>query len=129
MALSRLATGGGGNVLTMVSGVPTWQTPASNVTVVSVTPPLTVTTPNTTPAIAITQATSATDGYLKAGDWNTFNGKLDNKLIATGDLIYQSAIGPSNIPIGANGQVLTVSAGLPTWSLPSVTGTSDSSYN
>ncbi len=45
------------------------------VTNVSVTAPLAVSNGTSTPALSIGQATTSTDGYLSAADWNTFNGK------------------------------------------------------
>lgn len=37
---------------------------------------------------------------------------------ATGDLIYRGALGLTRLAAGSNGQVLTLSGGLPTWSTP-----------
>jgi hypothetical protein len=55
--------------------------------------------------------------------WNPLTqGSATNVLSATGDIIYQSGAGPSALPIGANGKVLTVSpAGVPVWETNNVT--------
>jgi hypothetical protein len=51
------------------------------------------------------------------GFWNTLSaGAETNVLTTTGDLVYQSGAGPGRLPIGSNGQVLTVSSGgVPNW--------------
>lgn len=43
----------------------------------------------------------------------------DTLLTTNGDLIYRAAGAPSRLGIGSAGQVLTVSAGLPSWATPS----------
>jgi hypothetical protein len=48
---------------------------AGSVTSVTGTAPI-ASSGGTTPAISISQATTATDGYLSSTDWNTFNGKV-----------------------------------------------------
>lgn len=45
------------------------------VTDVTGTAPIAVANGTTTPAVSISQATTSTDGYLSATDWNTFNNK------------------------------------------------------
>lgn len=49
--------------------------------------------------------------------WNTLSeGASANVLTTTGDLLYQSGAGGARLPIGTNGQVLTVSSGgVPNW--------------
>jgi hypothetical protein len=49
--------------------------------------------------------------------WNSLlEGAETNVLTTQGDLIYESGSGPSRLPIGANGQILTVnSGGVPHW--------------
>ena len=62
-----LSTDGDGNL--------SWINPSTgSVVSVSATAPL-ASTGGTTPTISISQATSGTDGYLSALDWNTFNNK------------------------------------------------------
>ena len=49
--------------------------------------------------------------------WNTLaSGAEESALTTEGDILYQSGSGPSRLPIGTEGQVLSVSAGgLPEW--------------
>jgi len=56
------------------------------VTNVTASAPLAVASGATTPALTITKATSTTDGYLSALDWNTFNNKVG---VATGGTTLQ----------------------------------------
>ena len=42
--------------------------------------PLTVTSGTTSPVISIAQATTSTDGYLSAADWNSFSSKVGTNL-------------------------------------------------
>ena len=48
---------------------------SGTVTSVSGTSPISVANGSSTPAVSISQATTSTDGYLSATDWNTFNNK------------------------------------------------------
>ena len=68
-------------------------------TSVTATTPLS-STGGATPNISITQATSLTDGYLSATDWNTFNSKQDAlTLTTTGTSGAATLIGSTlNIP-------------------------------
>jgi hypothetical protein len=48
--------------------------------------------------------------------WNLLTaGNEESVLTTTGDLVYYSGGGPTRLPIGDEGQVLTVDTGLPTW--------------
>ncbi|MCM2352920.1 MAG: hypothetical protein NDI63_04830 [Pseudobdellovibrio sp.] len=69
-------SGTSGQVLsTDGSGSLSWISPSTgSVTSVSATAPLS-STGGATPTLSISQATSATNGYLSASDWNTFNNK------------------------------------------------------
>jgi len=63
------------------------------VTSVGTSAPLTGGTITSTGTIGITQATTATDGYLSSTDWNTFNNKQDtitNPVTGTGTANYVS---------------------------------------
>jgi hypothetical protein len=55
--------------------------------------------------------------------WNPLTqGAETNVLSITGDLVYQSGAGPARLPIGQDGQVLTVSpGGVPQWEKNNVT--------
>lgn len=57
--------------------------------------------------ISINQATTTTDGYVTAVDWNTFNNKLTNPMTTPGDMIYGGTGGAATVlPIGAVNTVL-----------------------
>jgi hypothetical protein len=48
--------------------------------------------------------------------WNLLTaGNEESVLTTTGDLVYYSGSGPTRLPVGDEGQVLTVSEGLPVW--------------
>ncbi len=48
--------------------------------------------------------------------WNLLTaGNEESALTTNGDLVYYSGAGPTRLPIGDEGQVLTVENGLPTW--------------
>lgn len=66
--------------------------------------------------LTISQSTTSTDGYLSSTDWNTFNNKSDyaDPLTTDGDLLYRNTT-TTRLPIGTAGQLLSVSAGLPSW--------------
>ena len=81
--------------------------------------------------IAITQATTSTNGYLSSTDWNTFNGKMTNPMTTTGDLITATLGGsPIRLGVGSAGQVLGVTLSTPGWQTITATGPiSWSGYN
>lgn len=48
--------------------------------------------------------------------WNLLTaGNEESALTTTGDLVYYSGAGPARLPIGEEGQVLSVAGGLPSW--------------
>ncbi len=55
--------------------------------------------------------------------WNSLSAGAETNVLTTqGDIIYQSGSGPSRLPIGTDGQVLTVtSGGVPVWEDNNVT--------
>lgn len=64
-------------------------------------------------------------------------GSANNVLTTLGDILYQSASGLERLPVGANGQVLSIYAGVPNWEdnsyannvfYVSPTGTDDASF-
>ena len=73
--------------------------------------------------ITIQQATTLLDGFLSAVDWNTFNNKEDALPWDTfGDLVYFQPGGPVKLPIGTNGQILSVGVSSnPLWVDPPAT--------
>ena len=74
------SAGTSGQVLTSSgAGAPSWATPTTGtVTSVTGTLPISVATGTTTPVISISQAATASNGYLSSTDWNTFNNKTSN---------------------------------------------------
>jgi len=68
------------------------------------------------------QAHSSTNGADRPDNdgigayWNLLTaGNEESVLTTIGDLVYYSGAGPARLPIGEEGQVLTVSSGLPAW--------------
>lgn len=64
--------------------------------------------------IEVTQASSGVDGFLDGADWTTFNNKLDDVMTTNGDIIYENS-GPQRLAAGSEGQVLTMTSGVPAW--------------
>jgi hypothetical protein len=134
LTLAKLNIGAPGQVLTVVGGLPSWQTPSGgggggSGTVTNVTGTagrITVGTGTTTPVIDISigyigQNTITTVGIISTGVWEgaiiqpAFGG-TGLSTIFTGDLVYGSNINEySPLPIGSAGQVLTVFNGFPAW--------------
>lgn len=75
---AMLAKGNDGQILSLASGLPTWiDNTVGTVTAVTASAPL-ASSGGTTPNITITQAGTASNGYLSSTDWNTFNGKANS---------------------------------------------------
>jgi hypothetical protein len=56
------------------------------------------------------------DNDITGTYWNLLTaGNEESVLTTNGDLVYYSGSGPTRLPIGDEGQVLTVESGLPTW--------------
>lgn len=132
--LSKLPIGSSNQVLTVIAGIPSWQTPTTGtVTSVSGTANRITSTGGATPVIDISaayvgQTSITTLGTITTGTWNgttigpTFGG-TGQTTYATGDTLYASAANTlSKLPAGSNGQVLTLAAGIPSWATPT-TGT------
>jgi len=61
-------------------------------------------------------ATNRPDVDVLGNFWNLLTaGNEESALTTTGDLVYYSGSGPTRLPIGDEGQVLTVESGLPSW--------------
>lgn len=136
---TRLGIGGSGQVLTVSAGLPSWATPTAGGTVTTVSVVTnqgvsgSVANATTTPAItlslgALTGVTSinglvitANTGVVTTGTWNAtaigaIYGGTGQTSVTTGDLLYGSASNVwSKLPIGTTGQLLTVVAGIPSW--------------
>ena len=108
-ALTKLAIGANGYVLTSSGSAPQWTSTAS-FGVSTVNFGTTGLTPNTATGGAITVA-----GTLVSG-----NGGTGFSTYATGDVIYASATNTlSKLTAGTNGYVLTLASGVPTWAAAS----------
>ena len=73
-----LAASTDGYILSLASGVPTWiPNTVGTVTAVTASAPL-ASSGGSTPNITITQAGTASNGFLSSTDWNIFNGKANS---------------------------------------------------
>jgi hypothetical protein len=103
-ALSFAAGSGAYNSTTGVITIPTNTSQLTNganfITLSSLTASSPLSYNNTTGAFSISQATTATDGYLSSTDWNTFNGKQSTiSLTTTGSSGSSTLIGSTlNVP-------------------------------
>lgn len=111
-ALSKLAAGTNGYLLTMNSGLPSWQpAPATGVTTISF---------DTT---GLTPATATNGAVTVGGTLVAANGGTGQSSYTTGDLLYASgSTAISKLAVGTNGYILTVSGGLPSWQPAPATG-------
>lgn len=111
-ALSKLAAGTNGYLLTMNAGLPSWQpAPASGVTTISF---------DTT---GLTPATATSGAVTVGGTLVAANGGTGQSSYTTGDLLYASGSAAiSKLGVGTNGYILTVSGGLPSWQPAPATG-------
>jgi hypothetical protein len=66
----------------------------------------------TTPDISISQAGTASDGYLSSADWNTFDGKFDTPTGTSSDYLDGTGA-PTPFPTLTNGTVTSVAATVP----------------
>ncbi|MDL5051554.1 hypothetical protein QQ054_36730 [Oscillatoria amoena NRMC-F 0135] len=151
IAVTKLATGTNGQVLTVSGGVPTWASPGpTGVTSVATGTGLTGGPITTTGTIAIANlgvtsslladnsVTSAkiVDGTIapadiadgavtlaKHADNSVNSAKIVDGSIADADVNATAAIAVSKLASGTAGQVLTTVSGVPTWTTPSVGGT------
>ncbi len=156
IAVTKVAAGANGNVLTTVLGVPTWQAPAAgadaqDLTIAGTTLSL-VNDPtpvvlgglsilNTVTSAEITNATIAavdlapgsvsggvggviTDGTITTADitdGTVVTADIADGTVTNADISGAAAIAVTKVAAGANGNVLTTVAGVPTWQAP-VTG-------
>lgn len=111
-ALSKLAAGTNGYLLTMNAGLPSWQpAPATGVTSISF---------DTT---GLTPSTTTTGAVTVGGTLVAANGGTGQSSYTTGDLLYASGSAAiSKLGVGTNGYILTVSGGLPSWQPAPATG-------
>lgn len=122
-APGRLAAGTNGQVLTLAGGVPTWAAAAGGTGVSSITG-----TSNQISASASTGAVTLSlpasiSGLTSVTSTNFVGTLTGNASTSTsisggtaGQLLYQSGANvTAKLPVGSDGQVLTLSGGLPTW--------------
>jgi hypothetical protein len=111
-ALSKLAAGTNGYLLTMNAGLPSWQpAPATGVTSISF---------DTT---GLTPSTTTTGAVTVGGTLVAANGGTGQSSYTAGDLLYASGSAAiSKLGVGTNGYILTVSGGLPSWQPAPATG-------
>lgn len=140
--LSKLGIGSSGQVLTVAFGIPSWQTIVSGVSSVTGTTNRITVSPTTGAVIVdisasyVGQTSITTIGTITTGTWNatvitpTYGG-TGTSSYTIGDILYASGVSAlSKLGIGTSGQVLTVSAGLPSWQtivsgVSSVSGTTN----
>lgn len=110
----RLPIGSTNQVLTVVGGIPSWQTPASGgVTTISF------------GSTGLTPSTATSGAVTVAGTLAPTSGGTGQTTYATGDILYASASNTlAKLPAGSNGQVLTLASGIPSWAASTSSGVS-----
>jgi hypothetical protein len=119
--LSKLAVGTTGQVLKVAAGVPSWATDTTTGTVTSVglSAPAFLTVGGSPVTTSGTLALTYSGTAIPA-----VNGGTAQTTYTTGDLLYASASNTlSKLAVGTSAQVLTVTAGVPTWATSSGSGT------
>lgn len=106
--LSKLAASTNGYVLTLSSGLPSWQ-PGASTGVASFSTTLSGLTPQTT----------STGAVVLGGTLAAAGGGTGYTSYTAGDILYaNTATTFAKIGIGSNTQILTISGGVPTWAAP-----------
>ena len=110
----RLPIGSSNQVLTVVGGIPSWETPASGgVTTISF------------GSTGLTPSTATSGAVTVAGTLSATSGGTGQSTYATGDILYASASNTlSKLTAGTNGQVLTLASGVPSWAASTSSGVS-----
>ena len=110
----RLPIGSTNQVLTVVGGIPSWQTPASGgVTTISF------------GSTGLTPSTATSGAVTVAGTLGPTSGGTGLTSYTQGDLVYASASNTlAKLPAGSNGQVLTLASGIPSWAASTSSGVS-----
>ncbi len=122
---SQLSPATNGQVLTLVSGYPQWQTVTGTGTVTS------IDVSGGSTGLSTSGGPVTTTGTITlAGTVNSTHGGTGLTSYTTGDILYASATNVlSKLAVGTNGDVLTLAAGIPSWapaaagSVTSVSGT------
>jgi hypothetical protein len=111
---TRLPIGTTGQVLTVSGGIPTWAAPASGGV-----------SSFQTSLSGLTPSTSTTGAVTLAGTLGATSGGTGQSTYTTGDILYASATNTlAKLPVGTNGQVLTLAAGIPSWAASTSSGVS-----
>jgi len=77
----------------------------------------------------LTPSTSSTGAITLSGTLGAASGGTSQSTYATGDILYASASNTlSKLPIGTNGQVLTISSGVPAWGAAAASGVTTISF-
>lgn len=123
-----LAAGSNGQVLTLSAGVPSWASVSGTGDVVgpaSATNNAIATYNGTTGKLIQNSGATISAGVITAsGFTGTASSATNIAGGATGSVPYQSGTGSTTfLAAGSNGQVLTLSSGVPTWATTSGTGT------
>lgn len=113
------AAGSNGQILQIVGGVPTWQTVVGTGSVTS------IDVSGGSTGLTTSGGPITTTGTITlSGTVNPTHGGTGVTSYTTGDIIYASAANTlSKLAIGTNGYVLTVTAGVPTWTASSTSTT------
>ena len=111
--LAKLPIGTTGQVLSVSGGIPTWSTPATNVSSFQ------------TSLSGLTPSTATTGAVTLAGTLGATSGGTSQSTYTTGDILYASASNTlTKLPIGTSGQVLSVAGGIPSWAASTSSGVS-----
>lgn len=110
----RLPIGSSNQVLTVVGGIPSWQTPSSGgVTTISF------------GSTGLTPSTATSGAVTVAGTLGPTSGGTGQSTYTTGDILYASASNTlAKLPAGSNGQILTLASGVPSWAASTSSGVS-----
>lgn len=109
--LAKLAIGADGEVLTALGGVPVWTTVTGTGTVTDVD-----IDPDTTGLTFTGGPVTTTGVFTVGGTLEEIHGGTGTSTYTTGDILYASGANTlAKLAAGANGDVLTLAGGVPTW--------------
>ena len=110
IAVTKVAAGINGDVLTTVAGVPTWQAPAASADAQDLTLAGSTLSLVNDPTPVVLGGLSILNSVSSA--------EITDATIINGDISPAAAIAVTKVASGANGDVLTTVAGIPTWQAP-----------
>jgi len=119
-----LSAGTAGQVLTMVSGYPAWQSPGVGGTVTS------VDVSGGSTGLTFSGGPITTTGTITmAGTLDANNGGTGFAVYAVGDILYANTTTTlTKLVVGTDGYVLTLAGGVPTWAVGGGAGLVDGDY-